>query len=115
MEKEEKSLFVDFWGDYPIVKVVDFFLTYKLFEYTKSDIAKNVKISRATLDIILEHLEKVGIIKRTKKVGRAVLYTLDENSPISQRLVTLDLALAKVYAGSITRKVPTRIRIPLRA
>ena len=42
---EEKSLFVDFFGDYPLIRVLDFLVENEIFDYTKKEICEYADVS----------------------------------------------------------------------
>ena len=94
----EKSLFVRFFGDAPLVRILDFLMENKLFDYTKTDIARNSSISRVSLykvwPVFLEH----RIVKPTRRIGNTQLYSLNEKNPVVQQLLELDLRLSKQFA-----------------
>jgi hypothetical protein len=97
MMDEEKSWFVKVFGDYPIIKVIDFFLTFKDFDYSLTDIAKNASVGWATLNAIFPDLVRNGIVQETRQIGRAKLYRLNVESPIVRELVELDVRISKHF------------------
>lgn len=44
------SLFVEFFGDYPIIRVLDFLIENDVFDYSKKDICRNADVSWNTLE-----------------------------------------------------------------
>ena len=67
--KMEKSLFVEFFGEYPIIKVLDFLIENEIFDYSKKEIAENSGVSWNTLETFWDKLEEKEIIARTRKIG----------------------------------------------
>jgi predicted transcriptional regulator len=67
-------------------KILDFFLIYKEVDHTESQIAQfsNVSFKTAVKDI--KRLEELGIIKMTRKVGNAKLYTINKESEVAKQL-----------------------------
>ncbi|MBU3958044.1 MAG: hypothetical protein KKB25_03135 [Nanoarchaeota archaeon] len=65
----EKSLFVEFFGEYPIIKVLDFLIENEIFDYSKKEIAENSGVSWNTLETFWDKLEEKEIIARTRKIG----------------------------------------------
>ncbi|MBI2080013.1 hypothetical protein HYT84_04560 [Candidatus Micrarchaeota archaeon] len=41
MEEEEKSGFIKLFGDYPAVRVIDFLITFREYDYPLTEIAEN--------------------------------------------------------------------------
>tara|TARA_Y100000310_G_C20648734_1_gene798176 strand:+ start:579 stop:908 length:330 start_codon:yes stop_codon:yes gene_type:complete len=92
---EHKSSFRVIFGDSPIVKVIDFFLENREFDYSLTDIAKKSDIGWSTLHLFWKDFVKLDIVKPTRRIGRAELYKLNEDSPLVKKLVDLDLAISK--------------------
>ncbi len=92
---EEKSSFRLIFGDSPIVKVVDFFLDNREFDYSLTDIAKNADIGWSTLHGFWKDLVNLGIVAKTRRIGRAELYKLDIKSPLVKKLIDLDTTISK--------------------
>ncbi len=67
-------------------KLLDFFLIYKELDHSESQIAQfsNVSFKTAVKDI--KRLEELGIIKMTRKVGNAKLYTINKDSEVAKQL-----------------------------
>jgi|SRR3989338_4431477 len=93
--KNDKSLFVGFFGDYPIIRVLDFLIENDIFDYNKKDICKNADVSWNTLETFWEKLESTGIVTYTRKVGKANMYKLNKTNPMVKHLVDLDKKLMK--------------------
>ena len=55
------------FGDDALVKVLDFFLENRFWDYTKTDVSKNAEISRVQLYRIWSVLEKLEIVKPSEK------------------------------------------------
>ena len=92
---EQKSSFRLVFGDSPIVKVIDFFLDNREFDYSLTDIAKNADIGWSTLHGFWGNIVKLGIVVKTRKIGRAELYKLNSNSPLVKKLIDLDMDISK--------------------
>jgi len=94
----EKSAFVRVFGDSPIVRVIDFLLTERgLYDYTLKDIAENSNVSFVTLQGIFPKLEKIGIVKMTRRIGKAKLCMLNEENLLVQKLVRLDKEISDYF------------------
>ena len=70
---EKKSLFIEFMGDSPTIKIMDYLLTMGELDFSITDMAENAGIGRATLYRIWDNLIKyknltrnAGIIKLNK-------------------------------------------------
>lgn len=92
---ENKSSFRLVFGDSPIVKVIDFFLDNREFDYSLTDIAKNSDIGWSTLHGFWKDLVKLGVVAPTRRIGRAELYKLNLSNPIVKKLIDLDKDISK--------------------
>ena len=103
------SIFVETFGETPAVKVLDFFLTFDSFDYSKSQVAEEAGISRITLDKIWKEMVKQRMIVKTRSIGRADMYALNKGNSRVQVLQELSLKLASAFAeeeiGKIKKKV----------
>lgn len=77
----EKTTFLKAMGDTPVNRVLDFLATFKPYDYSMTDIAKNAGIGYTTLHQIWPKLEERGFVKQTRIIGKAKLYTLNLDSP----------------------------------
>lgn len=71
-----------------IARILDFLLICK-FEYTKTDIAKYSGVSYKSLYNNWKTIEHYNLVKETRKIGRAILYKINEESPIIKYLEKL--------------------------
>ena len=92
---EEKTSFQMVFGNAPIVKVINFFLDNREFDYSLTDIAKNADVGWSTLHGFWKEVVTLGIVKKTRKIGRAELYKLDMSSTLVKKLIDLDNSISK--------------------
>jgi len=90
----KKTTFQKIFGDSPLIKVIDYFLDNQEWDYTKIQIAKSTKISRVTLNDILEKLLKSGFIKATRTVGNSTFYQINGENIVARNLIQFDLNLS---------------------
>ncbi len=89
----EKSLFIEFMGDSPTIRVLDYLLTERDLDFSISDMARNAKIGRATLYRIWDDLIKHTIIVPTRTIGKSKLFKLNKESLKVKKLIEIDDAL----------------------
>ena len=77
---EEKSLFIEFMGDSPVIRILDYLLTERDLDFSITDMAKNAGIGRTTLYRIWDSLIKNNIIVPTRIIGKAKLYKLNKEN-----------------------------------
>jgi len=107
----ELSSFVLVMGNTPFIRVVDFFLENRPFDYSKTDIAKNAEVGWSTLHGIWKILEKAKIVKQTRTVGKSKMFKLNEENPIVGKLVELDAKISDMFANEIIQKSKTPIEV----
>ncbi len=100
-----KSLFLDTFGDTPLLRVIEFFLTYPDFDYTKSYVAKETGVSRVTIEGIWKKLIKTGIIIESRKVGKILMWQLNKGSPKVQVLMQTAVKLSVSYLESLKNEI----------
>ncbi len=85
-----ETIFIEIFGRNPVIKVLDFLITFQLFDYPLTEIAKNSGVSYSTLQIFWNNLEKNNIVHKTRRVGKSNLYKLNTNNPAVKQLLKLD-------------------------
>ncbi len=90
-----ETVFVEVFGHNPVGKVLDFLITYQLFDYPLTEIAKNSRVSYSTLQTFWSRLEKNKIVVKTRRVGKSDLYKLNTKNPAVKQLIKLDWNLVK--------------------
>jgi len=101
----KKSVYLDTFGESPLIKVLDFFLTFPSFDYSKTQVANEVGISRITIEKIWKELIKKEIIVKTRSIGKAELYKLNTENPRVKILMKIGLELASSYFEEAKQKV----------
>ena len=87
---KEQSLFIEFMGDSPMIRVLDFLLTERDLDFSITDMAKNSGIGRATLYRVWDSLIKNKVIVSTRIIGRAKLYKLNKENIVIKKLIEID-------------------------
>lgn len=90
----EKSLLMQYLGDTPQLRIIDFFLENRS-DYSKKEIIENTGISKTTFYKVWDELMKFDIVKKMRRYGKAQLYTLNVKSPTIKKLMALDAELGK--------------------
>jgi len=90
---EKKSLFIEYFGDYPLIRIIDFLLEDYLFDYPKKYIAKNSGVAWNTFKKIFYRLVENGLVINTRKVGKSEMYQINKNNIIVQKLFEINKAL----------------------
>lgn len=101
----EETLFLKALGiKSPVLRILDFLMDNKAYDYSKTDIAKGAGISRTTLSSAWENLEKTGLVRETREVGRAKMYKLNLKNPVVKKFIELDNAICDLYASQLEKQ-----------
>lgn len=92
--KEPDSMFVKFFGDYPIIRVLDFLLENQMFDYSLRELAKETGIGMSTPYTFWDRLLDFGIVTESRKIDKASLYRLNKGSPLVKKLMAIDMQLS---------------------
>ena len=86
MNKE--SIFLDYTGDNPRMRILQYLIEGREFDYTLTDML-NAGVSWRTLNILVPKLLGLGIIVKTRKIGRATLYKINKDNILAKQLIVL--------------------------
>ncbi len=106
----DMSSFVLVMGNTPFIRVIDYFLENRPFDYSKTQIAKNADVGWSTLHGIWKLLEVTRFVKKTRIVGKSKMYKLNEENPVVRKLIELDAKITEMYADKVAEE---ELRIPL--
>jgi len=97
----ENSLFTKLLGNSPYIRVLDFLLTYRGFDYSKKEIAENANVSYNTLNSFWREMLSNGIIVKTRRIGKQDMFRLNQENNLVKSLIALFDSIA---AESITEQ-----------
>jgi|SRR3989344_3821513 len=86
----EKSVFIQTFGDYPLIRIIDFLIYSRDFDYPITEISKNSDVNFQTLKKLWPNLEKKGIVISTRLLGGNKLYKININNPTVKKLIELN-------------------------
>lgn len=86
----EQSTFIEIFGNNPVMKVLDFLISFQMFDYPLTEIARNSEVSYSTLQTFWNRLERNNIVIKTRRIGKSDLYKLDTKNPAVKQLIQLD-------------------------
>jgi len=97
----ENSLFVKLLGNSPYIRVLDFLLVYRDFDYSKKEIAENANVSYNTLNSFWHEMLNNGIIVKTRRIGKQDMFRLNQESKLVKSLI---LVFDSIAAESIAEQ-----------
>jgi len=95
-----------------LARILDFLATFREWDYSKSDIAQNSGVSFRTALRLLEKLEALGLVKQTRRVGRAQMYKLNLESGAIKALVALTHELSMAEARQTEKEELEKAEVP---
>ena len=82
---ENKTAFLQIFGDSPVLRVIDFLVVNEDFDYSMTDIASLSGVGYSTLKLFWAKLEKERIVENTRIVGKAKMYKLNLDNSIVKK------------------------------
>jgi len=110
MNMTKKSIFLEVVGDSPTMRVMQFMIEGRNFDYMLTDLARDAGVSWGTLNMIFPKLVEYGLIKKVRKIGRATLYTINKENTTAKKMIDL---YDHIIAGNLAsteklRKIKTK-------
>ncbi len=97
--KENKSIFLEHFGDTPQLRVIDFLIDNHFFDYPVTEIARGSNVSYNSLKVFFKRFLDSGIIIKTRKVGKSDYYKMNLENSFVKNLIRLDWNLVKSDLG----------------
>lgn len=85
---KEGSIFLDYVGDTPRMRVLQYLIEGREFDYTLTDML-NAGVSWGTLNSLLPKLVALHVVVKTRKIGRATLYKINQKNIVAQQLMSI--------------------------
>ena len=107
MEKDgldSDSVFVEYFGSSPYIKVLDFLLTGLIFDYNMTEVARGAGVGWSAFTKIWEHMLAKKIIVPTRTIGNAKLFRLNNENLIVQKLVKIDSEITKIATDEMLKE-----------
>lgn len=94
----EDSLLLQTLGKTPKLRILDFLMDNRLFDFSKKEIIEGTGMSKATFYKYWPEIEENNLVSESRRFGKAVLYTLNEDNPMIKELIELDEKIAEQHA-----------------
>ena len=98
-KSEEKSILLEILGDYPLIRVLNFLLIFREFDYSLTDIAEESDVAWSTLHLLWPKLEELGMVTFTREVGNAKMYKLNTENKLVKNFITFADSLVWDYTN----------------
>jgi len=103
-EAEEKSIFVEYFGSSPYVKVLDFLIEGQEFDYSMTEVARGSNVGWSAFTRIWKQLLDKKIIIPTRIIGNAKLFKLNKKNLFVEKLIKFDWELTKAETDKLLVK-----------
>lgn len=107
--KQEPTLLIQFLGNNPTLRIVDFFLDNRT-DYSKKEIIEVLGMSKTTFYKVWPQFEKFRVVIPTRRYGKAQLYKLNEANPVVKKLMMLDFTLIRQAIPKYTERETTFVK-----
>ena len=101
---EEPSIFTKTFGNYPLIRILNFLIYSRDFDYPITEIAKNADVNFQTLKKLWPKLEQDKIVVSTRTISGNTLYKINVNNPVVKKLIELNNFLCWEYAESMEKR-----------
>jgi len=101
---KQESIFVEYFGDTPMVRILNFLILGKDFDYSMTDIANGSHVGWTSFTRAWKELEKRKVVVHTRDIGRANLYKLNIQDATVQKLVKLHWEIIKTETDKMLNK-----------
>ena len=99
VEKENESAFLEYFGDTPKLRFLNFLIGNHFFDFNMTDMAREANISYNSLMSFFQEFLDKGIIIKTRRVGKSDMYKLNMNNAISINFLKFAWFLTKQDLG----------------
>ncbi|MFH1452061.1 MAG: hypothetical protein ABIF88_02715 [archaeon] len=103
MENEEKSIFVEYFGGSPYIKILDFLIQGQDFDYGMTEIARGAEVGWSAFTSVWPKLIEKEIVISTRMIGNAKMFKLNRKNPFVQKLIEIDDKLTKFENDKILK------------
>ncbi len=85
---KEESIFLEYVGDSPRMRILQYLIEGRDFDYTLTDLL-SAGVSWGTLNTLVPKLLELRIVLKTRKIGRATLYKINQENVAVKQLIEL--------------------------
>ncbi len=103
-----ESLLLKVLGKSPQLRIFDFFLDNRTFDYSKKEIIEELGMSKTTFYNVWGDLEDQGIVRVSRKFGKAKLYMLNMENDLVQNLIEIERGLIEDAAAKVKERVAVK-------
>lgn len=110
---DEESIFLEYVGESPRMRVLQHLIEGRDFDYTLTDML-HAGVSWGTLNALVPKLAELGIVVKTRKIGRATLYKINKDNIAAKQLIELYDKIILGRLGQIEEKTGKKVAVVAR-
>jgi len=99
MKEKNESAFLEYFGDTPKLRFLNFLIGNHFFDFNMTDMAKEANISYNSLMSFFQEFLDKGIIIKTRRVGKSDMYKLNMDNLITKNFLKFAWFLTKQDLG----------------
>jgi len=99
-----ETLFVKMFGYSPKLRILDLFLDNPYFDFSKSEVIRELGMSKQTFYKHFKDFEELGIVNVSRKIGRATMYRIHMEHPLVKKLDEIITETSLLIAGQEAEK-----------
>ena len=104
MEEESISLFIEYFGGSPYIKVLDFLISGLGFDYGMTEVARGAGVGWSAFTGVWKKLLERNIVIPTRTIGNAKLFTLNKKNEFVKKIIKLDWELTKIEMEKVHKE-----------
>ena len=99
--EDERSVFVEYFGGSPYIKVLDFLIQGQDFDYGMTEVARGAEVGWSAFSSVWSKLIEKEIVIMTRMIGNAKMFRLNRDNVFVEKLLKLDLELTKLEGDKL--------------
>ena len=99
MSENDESAFMEYFGDTPRTRFLNFLIGNHFFDFNMTEIANESNISYNSLLVFFQGFLNKGIVIKTRRVGKSDMYKFNLENPIARNFLKFAWLLTKQDLG----------------
>ena len=106
LSKKYESILIKTLGSSPKLRIIDLFLDNPLFDFTKEEVIEALGMSKQIFYKHFSDLEAYGMVKVSRRIGKAKLYRINVEHPLVKMLRDYETKMSKEMVEKAKMKKP---------
>ena len=101
----EESIFREYFGDSPYIRILDFLIQGQDFDYSMTEIARKSGVGWSVFTKSWIRLLEKNIIVQTRAIGNAKLFKINKENVFVKKLIKFDQELTKLETDKMLSSI----------